>query len=339
MRDWALVSGPELGPAGAADSPATNGNGADDAALLDAYSQAVIAATRGVAPAVVHVEVGRGQSGRVRRGTGSGFLFTPDGLLLTNSHVVHGSREIRVSNMDGDDVAADLIGDDPDSDLAVLRIAATRAPTVTLGNSAALQVGQLAIAIGNPLGFEHSVTAGVISALGRSLRATSGRLIENVIQTDAALNPGNSGGPLVASNGEVVGVNTAIIPMAQGICFATAIDTAKWVIAQVLAHGRVRRAWLGIAGVNAPVTRRVARYHELANTSGVRVQGIEAGSPAAEAELETGDLIVRYDGEMVSGIDQLQRVLDHHRIGRQTSVVLLRRAQLLELSITARERP
>jgi S1-C subfamily serine protease len=275
----------------------------------------------------------------VRRGTGSGFLFTPDGLLLTNSHVVHGSREIRVSNMDGDSFAADLIGDDPDSDLAVVRIGATRAPTVVLGHSAALQVGQLAIAIGNPLGFEHSVTAGVVSALGRSLRATSGRLIENVIQTDAALNPGNSGGPLVASNGEVVGVNTAIIPMAQGICFATAIDTAKWVIAQLLAHGRVRRAWLGIAGANAPVTRRVAHYYELTNASGVRVQGVDAGSPAAEAGLESGDLIVRYDGEIVSGIDQLQRVLDHHRIGRKTSVVLLRRAQLLELSITALERP
>src|SRR5258705_8540884 len=243
----------------AADSPATNAGDTAEPALLDAYSQAVIAATRRVAPAVVHVEVGRGQSGRLQRGTGSGFLFTPDGLLLTNSHVVHGSREIRVSNMDGDSFAADLIGDDPDSDLAVLRIAATRAPTVALGNSAALQVGQLAIAIGNPLGFEHSVTAGVVSALGRSLRATSGRLIENVIQTDAALNPGNSGGPLVASNGEVVGVNTAIIPMAQGICFATAIDTAKWVIAQLLAHSRVHRAWLGIASANTPGTLLVTR--------------------------------------------------------------------------------
>jgi len=177
-----------------------------------------------------------------------------------------------------------------------------------------------------------------VSALGRSLRAASGRLIENVIQTDAALNPGNSGGPLVDSRGEVIGVNTAIIPMAQGICFATAIDTAKWVIGQLLAHGRVRRAWLGIAGANAPVTRRVARYHELPNASGVRVQTVEAGSPAAEAGIEAGDLIVQYDGETVNGIDQLQRVLDYRRVGQKTSMLVLRRAQKLELPITARER-
>jgi len=274
---------------------------------------------------------------RARHGTGSGFLFTPDGLLLTNSHVVHGAREIRVSNIDGDGVRADPVGDDPDSDLAVVRIPASHAPSVTFGHSAALQVGQLAIAIGNPLGFEHTVTAGVVSALGRSLRAASGRLIENVIQTDAALNPGNSGGPLIDSRGEVIGVNTAIIPMAQGICFATAIDTAKWVIGQLLTHGRVRRAWLGIAGLNAPLRRHIARYHDLPNTSGVRVQSIEPRSPAADAGVESGDLIVQCDNEPVTGIDQLQRVLDYRRIGRKTSIIVLRRAQKVALEIEARE--
>jgi len=213
-----------------------------DAELLDAYSRAVIDATRRVAPAVVHLSVGSGANKRARGGTGSGFLFTPDGLLLTNSHVVHGARDIRVTNAEGDGATGDLVGDDPDSDLAIVRIPATRAPAVELGSSAELQVGQLAVAIGNPLGFEHTVTAGVVSALGRSLRARTGRLIDDVIQTDAALNPGNSGGPLVDSHGHVIGVNTAIIPGAQGICFATAIDTAKWVISQLLAHGRVRRA-------------------------------------------------------------------------------------------------
>jgi S1-C subfamily serine protease len=259
-------------------------------------------------------------------------------LLLTNSHVVHGAREIRVSNIDGESAAGDPVGDDPDSDLAVVRIPATNAPSATLGDSASLQVGQLAIAIGNPLGFEHTVTAGVLSALGRSLRAATGRLIENVIQTDAALNPGNSGGPLIDSRGEVIGVNTAIIPVAQGICFATAIDTAKWVISQLLTYGRVRRAWLGIAGANAPVARRIARYHELPNASGVRVQSVEAKSPASDAGIESGDVIVQYDRNAINGIDQLQRVLDHRRIGVRTSVVVLRRSQKIELGIEARER-
>jgi S1-C subfamily serine protease len=309
-----------------------------DAELLDAYSRAVIDATRRVAPAVVHLSVGSGANKRARSGTGSGFLFTPDGLLLTNSHVVHGARDIRVTNAEGDGATGDLVGDDPDSDLAIVRIAATRAPAVELGSSAELQVGQLAVAIGNPLGFEHTVTAGVVSALGRSLRARTGRLIDDVIQTDAALNPGNSGGPLVDSHGHVIGVNTAIIPGAQGICFATAIDTAKWVISQLLAHGRVRRAWLGIAGANSPVSRRIARHYELPNSTGVRVQSIEARSPAAEAGVESGDLIVEYDGETVDSIDQLQRVLDYRRVARETVLTVIRRAQKLSLPVTARER-
>jgi S1-C subfamily serine protease len=338
-RDLSFTSSSDSDGRGAVKGTPAADDAGRDAMLLDAYSQAVVAATRRVAPAVVHLDVGQGSSARPRRGTGSGFLFTPDGLLLTNSHVVHRSRDIRVTTMEGDSLAADLIGDDPDSDLAVARIPATRAPTAVFGSSAALQVGQLAIAIGNPLGFEHSVTAGVVSALGRGLRASTGRLIDNVIQTDAALNPGNSGGPLVDSRGVVIGVNTAIIPGAQGICFATAIDTAQWVIAQLLAHGRVRRAWLGIAGANAPLSRRIALHYRLPIAAGVRVQTIESGSPAAAAGIEAGDLIVLYDGETVAGIDQLQRVLDHRRIAQRATVTVIRRAQKLELAVTASERP
>ena len=231
------------------------------------------------------------------------------------------------------------LGDDPDSDLAIARISVKRAQPAVLGKSAALQVGQLAIAIGNPLGFEHTVTVGVVSALGRSLRARSGRLIDDVIQTDAALNPGNSGGLLVNARGEVIGVNTAIIPGAQGICFATAIDTAQWVIGQLLAHGRVRRAALGIAGANSPLARRIARHYDLPNASGVRIQTIERGRSADAAGMESGDLIVRYDGETVESIDPLQRVLDERRIDVHTTAVLIRRAQRLELAVTAHERP
>ncbi|HKY23456.1 MAG TPA: trypsin-like peptidase domain-containing protein, partial [Vicinamibacterales bacterium] len=277
--------------------------------------------------------------GEGRRGTGSGFFFTPDGLLLTNSHVVHRSRDIRVLTYEAEEFLADVVGDDPDSDLAVIRISTSNAPHVQFGRSANLKIGQLAIAIGNPFGFEHSVTAGVVSAVGRSLRATTGRLIEDVIQTDAALNPGNSGGPLVDSRGAVIGVNTAIIPGAQGICFATASDTAQWVLGQLLQHGRVRRAWLGIAGFNAPLARRIARYYDLENVSGVRIRSIEPESPAARAGLEVGDLIVQLDGETVSGIDRLQRLLDFQRVGRESMLTLLRRARRLAVSIIAAERP
>ncbi len=310
-----------------------------DGELLDAYSEAVTAAVRTASPAVVHLDVGQVLAGRERRGTGSGFFFTPDGLLLTNSHVVHRARAIGVTTAEGERYAADIVGDDPDSDLAVIRVSASLAPHVKFGSSRALKIGQLAIAIGNPLGFENTVTAGVVSAVGRSLRASTGRLIDDVIQTDAALNPGNSGGPLVNSRGEVIGVNTAIIPGAQGICFATASDTVQWVLGQLLKHGRVRRAWLGVAGVNSPLARRVALHHGLANTSGVRVQSVEPGSPAAAAGIEAGDLIVRYDDSVIAGIDGLLQMLDERNVGRVSELVLLRRSQKLTVRIVAVERP
>jgi S1-C subfamily serine protease len=332
----------------------------DDGELLDAYSAAVTSAAGIAAPAVVHLDVhhtrpvparqqrdGRGPRERgpsqrnpqESRGTGSGFFFTPDGLLLTNSHVVHHARSIRVTTQEGERYSADIVGDDPDSDLAVIRVSAGNAPHLQFARSASLRIGQLAIAIGNPLGFEHTVTTGVVSALGRSLRASTGRLIDDVIQTDAALNPGNSGGPLVDSRGRVIGVNTAIIPGAQGICFATASDTAQWVLGQLLAHGRVRRAWLGVAGATAPLARRIANHFELANESGVRVRTVEPGSPAARSGLEDGDLIVSYDHELVSGIDRLQQILDGRRIDLATEVVFLRRTQRMTAEIRAIERP
>jgi len=322
------------------DSPASPfTTAAPDGELLDAYSQAVTSAAEAVAPAVVHIDVSSHREGRDRHGTGSGFFFTPDGLLLTNSHVVHGARELHVSTQDGERFTADILGDDPDSDLAVVRVGARAAPHVRFGHSGKLRMGQIAIAIGNPLGFEHTVTAGVVSALGRSLRASTGRLIDDVIQTDAALNPGNSGGPLVDSRGQVIGVNTAIIPGAQGICFAVAGDTAQWVLAQLLAHGRVRRGWLGVAGMNAPLARRIARHHGIENESGVRVRSVEKNSPAAVAGIESGDLIVRYDGETISGIDRLQQVLNLSRIGKNCEIQVLRHTRKVALQIAAMERP
>src|SRR6266705_1826747 len=317
--------------------------GGGDGALLDAYSAAVVAASERVGPAVVHVEVAqapRSAGGEAqRRGSGSGFAFTPDGFILTNSHVVHGARSIRASFADGASCDADLVGDDPDTDVAVIRIGGHQLPTATLGSSRKLRVGQLAIAIGNPYGFQHTVTAGVVSALGRSLRAVTGRLIDDVIQTDAALNPGNSGGPLVNSRGEVIGVNTAIIPFAQGICFATAIDTAKWVVEQLLRFGRVRRGYIGVGGATTPLSRRAVRFHGLAAGAGVRVESIEPGGAAQQAGIEPGDVIIGYDGENVAGVDELHRLLSAERIGKTTKVTLLRRTQKLDLPIRAAEMP
>jgi S1-C subfamily serine protease len=305
-----------------------------DGRLLDAYSAAVVGVVERVGPAVAHLEVEL----KGRRGNGSGFAFTPDGLLLTNSHVVHGARSIRATFADGLSRDADLVGEDPDTDIAVIRIGGNALPAVVLGSSRSVRVGQLAIAIGNPYGFQHTVTAGVVSALGRSLRAQSGRLIDDVLQTDAALNPGNSGGPLVDSRGEVIGVNTAIIPGAQGICFATAIDTVKWVVLQLLKDGRVRRGYLGLAGANLPLARRLARHFELDNAYAVRVESVEGAGPAKRAGVEAGDLIVRFAGQPVNGIDDLHRLLTGERIGAPGAITLLRGAQKLELPVTPSER-
>ena len=322
---------------------ASPARGEGDAALLDAYSAAVVAASDRVSPAVVHVEVAQvarpAEGEAPRRGSGSGFVFTPDGFILTNSHVVHGTRSIQVSFADGAGFDADLVGDDPDTDVAVIRIGGHQLSAAALGSSRGLRVGQLAIAIGNPYGFQHTVTAGVVSALGRSLRATTGRLIDDVIQTDAALNPGNSGGPLVNSQGEVIGVNTAIIPFAQGICFATAIDTAKWVVEQLLRFGRVRRGYIGVGGATTPLSRRAVRFHGLAAGAGVRVESIEPGGAAQQAGIEPGDVIIGYDGENVAGVDELHRLLSEERIGKSTKVTLLRRTQKLDLPIRAAELP
>src|SRR3981189_1526535 len=306
-----------------------------DEALLDAYSQAVVHASEIVAPAVVHLEV---ELAGGRKGSGSGFCFTPDGLLLTNSHVVHGARAIRASFADGLSREADLLGEDPDTDIAVVRIGASGLPPVALGFSRAVRVGQLAIAIGNPYGFQHTVTAGVVSALGRSLRAQTGRLIDDVLQTDAALNPGNSGGPLVDSRGEVIGVNTAIIPGAQGICFATAIDTVKWVLVQLLKDGRVRRGSLGIAGANVPLARRIAHHFELDNTRAVRVESVERNGPASRAGVRGGDLIVSFDAQPVNGIDDLHRLLTAGRGGTASRLTGVRGTQKLEFNVLAGER-
>jgi len=308
-----------------------------DGALLDAYSATVVGVADLVSPAVVKIDVHRrsAQGKETGAGSGSGFLFTPDGLILTNSHVVADASRVQVSLADGGDLDAQLIGQDPHTDLAVLKISMPGAlPYVRLGNSRNVRVGQIVVAIGNPYGFECTVTAGVVSALGRSLRAASGRLMEDVIQTDAALNPGNSGGPLVASNGEVIGVNTAVILPAQGLCFATAINTAQLVVSELLRHGRVRRAGLGMAAQTTPLSRRVIRHFDLPIDAGVRVMEKEPGGPAARADLETGDVIVQFAGEWVAGIDALHRLLGADRVGRAAPIRVLRRGQLRDFAIT-----
>jgi S1-C subfamily serine protease len=308
----------------------------EDAALLDAYSGAVIGALEKVSPAVTFIEVTHGgrRGSRSARSSGSGFLFTPDGYLLTNSHVVHGAQHLAVGLSDDSRFDGELVGDDPDADLAVLRIGSPAAlPFVECGDSSRLKVGQVAIAIGNPLGYSRTVTTGVISALGRTLRAKSGRLMHDVIQTDAALNPGNSGGPLVDSRGRVVGVNTAMIPQAQAICFATGINTAKWVISQLFAHGRVRRAFIGVAGATVPVATRVLRHFDLPSRPAVHVSEVVAGSPAALAGIAAGDRIVALDGKPVDGIDGLQRQLEAGSIGRACELTLLRRSALIRTTL------
>ncbi len=298
--------------------------------LLDAYSEAVIAASERVSPSVVNIEVR--QQGR-RGGSGSGFVFTPDGFVLTNNHVVHGANKIEVTLPDGERYEADKIGEDPDTDLAVVRITAPDPIPAALGDSQSIRVGQLVIAIGNPYGFQATVTSGVVSALGRSLRSQSGRLIDNVIQTDAALNPGNSGGPLVDSNGEVIGVNTAVILPAQGICFAIAINTAKFVAGRLIKDGRIRRGFIGVAGQNVPLHRMLVRGHHLPVSSGVFVAGIEPDSPAARAGLREGDLIVGFNEQPIADIDELHRALTDYQPGIRTTITVLRGAEKIVLDI------
>jgi len=301
----------------------------DDSQLLDAYSQAVIGAVEQVGPAVVRVEVGRGG--------GSGVIFTPDGFVLTNSHVVTANGAITVTLPDGRSVAADRIGDDADTDLAVLRIGGTALPWARLGDSKQTRVGQVAIAIGNPYGFHHSVTSGVVSAVGRSLRSRSGRLMDDIIQTDAALNPGNSGGPLVTTGGEVIGVNTAIILPAQGLCFAIASNTVRFVASRLMRDGRMRRSYIGVAGQQTPIPRAIARISGTAATSGVLVVSIERGSPAAAAGLQEGDVILQFGTTGVTGIDDLHRQLTDERIGTAVQMTVLRRGQRRDLTITPGE--
>jgi len=338
-----LVDDPASDPR-APDAPRAQEPG--DELLLDAYSRAVVNAAEAVSPAVVKIDVVKRAASteshpaaqpREARGSGSGFVFTPDGLILTNSHVAGGAARIDVTVSDGQRFDADLIGDDPHTDLAVIKISGPKMASATLGNSRRVRVGQLAIAIGNPYGFECTVTAGVVSALGRSLRAQSGRLIDDVIQTDAALNPGNSGGPLVDSSGAVIGVNTAIIMPAQGICFATAIDTAKVVVGQLLRHGRVRRGYIGVAGQSAPLSRRTVRYFDLQIEAGVRVMSVEPGSPASEAGLEEGDVIIAWDEAPVPSIDALHRLLTEQYLGASAEVTVLRRSQKLKRTIRPTE--
>ncbi|HEU0177788.1 MAG TPA: trypsin-like peptidase domain-containing protein [Blastocatellia bacterium] len=330
MKDFfQFVSGREFN----AEGSGSNDTAAlSDNELLDAYSQAVIGAAEKISPSVVNIEVSTGD--RRRGGGGSGFVFTPDGFLLTNSHVVHGALKIEVTLLDGRRGEAQLIGDDPETDLAVIRINAPNLMSVAFGDSNKIRVGQLAVAIGNPYGFQYSVTAGVVSALGRSLRSGTGRLIDNVIQTDAALNPGNSGGPLVNSRGEVIGVNTAVILPAQGICFATAINTAKFVAGQLIKEGRVRRSYIGVAGQAVPLHRRLVRYHNLSVETGVLVVSTEPGSPASNAGVQEGDVIVAYDDQPIAGIDDLHRLLTDQKVGMKSNLTVIRGNDKLTLSVT-----
>jgi S1-C subfamily serine protease len=315
-----------------------------DDELLDAYSRAVITAAERVSPSVVYIEVHqpagdrtRRRSSREARGSGSGFIFTPDGFILTNSHVVHHAVRIEVTTADGSKYEAELIGDDPDTDLAVIRINAPNLVPAKLGESHQVRVGQLVLAIGNPYGFQYSVTAGVVSALGRSLRARSGRLMDAVIQTDAALNPGNSGGPLVNSRGEVIGVNTAMILPAQGICFATSIDTAKFVASRLIRDGKVSRSYIGLAGQDVPLPRRIVRFYNLAVESGILVVSFEEKSPGRKAGLREGDIIVSFDDRPIAGIDDLHKLLTEDRIGHRSLLRVLRGTQEVNLEVTPEE--
>ena len=310
-----------------------------DADLLDAYSEAVVAVVDAVGPSVVSIRTNVRAGRRSGAGAGSGVVIASDGYVLTNSHVVHGAHDLEVSLTDGRRFAATLTGDDPGTDLAVIRVDAPALPAARFGQSARLRVGQLVIAIGNPFGFESTVSAGVVSALGRSLRSTTGRLIDNIIQTDVALNPGNSGGPLVDSRGRVVGINSAVFAMAQGISFAVPIDTATWVVPQLLARGRVSRAYLGFGGQSRPFDRRLARALGLANTRAVEIVSVEPATPAAGAGLQTGDLVVAIGDRPVETVDDVHRLLVAWPIGAPLTVVIVRGVDRRDVTVTPVETP
>jgi S1-C subfamily serine protease len=319
-----------------------------DDGLLDAYSAAVTAAAEKVSPSVVNIEVRHSPDSRQAspsghpaelRGSGSGFVFTPDGFILTNSHVVHGASKLGVTLSDGRSLQARLIGEDPDTDLAVIRIDGDHLMPAALGDSKSIRVGKLVVAIGNPYGFQCTVTAGVVSALGRSLRSQSGRLIDDVIQTDAALNPGNSGGPLVTSRGEVIGVNTAVILPAQGLCFATAINTAKFVAGLLLRNGKIRRGHIGVAGQNVVLHRRQVLLNNIGVASGILVVSLESNGPADRAGLKEGDVIVAYGKHPVSSIDDLHRLLTEEQVGVKVGLTVLRGGEKTMLDVVPEESP
>ncbi len=345
MQHNEIIPFPLADASAAVVQPASSGIG--DAGLLDAYSQAVVGTAERVSPSVVKIEVwqqARTRSGpqRERQGGGSGFIFAPDGLILTNSHVVHEATRIHVSLSDGRHFPAHVLGDDPATDLAVIRIDvphddAFGLVAAPLGDSQKLRVGQLVVAIGNPYGFQYTVTAGVVSALGRSLRSYSGRLIEDVVQTDASLNPGNSGGPLVTSDGQVVGVNTATIMGAQGLCFAIGINTAKFVASRLLLEGRIRRSYIGVEAQTVPLHRRLVRFYDLPRESGVVVMAVTGGSPAQRAGLREGDVIIALDAKAVAGVDDLHRLLTDAKVGASSSLTVLRRTEKLDLPVVPEE--
>lgn len=337
------VSTKGIGPDGSRVSEAV---APADEEILDAYSKAVVSASEKVIPAVVNINVRQLLNDRPAVhprmsqqmiGSGSGFIFTPDGFILTNSHVVHNAGQIEVTLSDGRRFSADMIGDDPDTDLAVIRIQAPDLAYARLGDSQSIRVGQLVIAIGNPYGFQCTVTAGVVSALGRSLRSRSGRLIDSIIQTDAALNPGNSGGPLVNSRGEVIGVNTAIIQGAQGLCFAIAVDTVKFVATRLIKDGKIRRGYIGVAGQSIFLHRRLVLFHNLPAESGVLVIAVEDNSPAQRAGLREGDVIIGLDDQPVQSVDDLHKLLSEHRIGVESQLNIIRRSEKLVLEIVPEE--
>jgi S1-C subfamily serine protease len=317
-----------------------------DEEILDAYSNAVVSVAEKVSPSVVKIEIeqktapNQNRRGRPQPqgGSGSGFIFTPDGFILTNSHVVHNSSKLTVVLHDGSRFDANLVGEDPDTDLAVIRINAPNLQALKLGSSSNLKVGQMAIAVGNPYGFQTTVTAGIVSALGRSLRANSGRLIDDIVQTDAALNPGNSGGPLVNSRGEVIGVNTAVILPAQGICFAVAVDTAKFVASRLIRDGRIRRSYIGVAGQNVPVPRKIVRHFNLTSENGILVISMEKDSPAELAGLREGDVIIAFADTPISGIDELHRLLTEERLGKREWMTVIRGTEKMNISIVPAER-